>query len=267
MERDRQRDRRHYNDRYADRDNERPRKSKNESDKFKDSLSEGLTKRNKDSSSSDSEINDIKLDDDEEDEQSIIERRRKKREELLKKLGAPSEDSNTIQSVDSTPVLKTIDDDINLNTPKQKYEIKARASLEISLTPPIENLNYNKLKEKHDNELNEDDEIAMKEDKAKTKEHKKGDWDMFAEQDIDSNFDSPNTIITNKQTIENPALTDNWDDAEGYYRVRIGETLDNRYIVSNFTGQGVFSNVVRARDQARGNDSVAIKIIRNRELM
>lgn len=91
---------------------------------------------------------------------------------------------------------------------------------------------------------------------------------MAAEQDLDSNFDSPSTIVANKQSAsDNPALTDNWDDAEGYYRVRIGENLDNRYIVSGFTGQGVFSNVVRARDQARGNANVAIKIIRNRELM
>lgn len=71
----------------------------------------------------------------------------------------------------------------------------------------------------------------------------------------------------NKHQIENPALTDNWDDAEGYYRVRIGEVLDNRYLVSGYTGQGVFSNVVRSRDQARGSANVAIKIIRNNEIM
>lgn len=80
-------------------------------------------------------------------------------------------------------------------------------------------------------------------------------------------FQSPSTIVANKNTIENPALTDNWDDAEGYYRVRIGEVLDNRYIVSGFTGQGVFSNVVSARDQTRGNANVAVKIIRNNEIM
>ena len=49
--------------------------------------------------------------------------------------------------------------------------------------------------------------------------------------------------------------------------VRIGETLDKRYGVYGYTGQGVFSNVVRARDTARGQMDVAIKIIRNNELM
>lgn len=63
------------------------------------------------------------------------------------------------------------------------------------------------------------------------------------------------------------ALTDNWDDAEGYYRVRIGEVLDNRYVVSGLTGQGVFSNVVSAREQARGNANTAVKIIRNNDIM
>lgn len=38
-------------------------------------------------------------------------------------------------------------------------------------------------------------------------------------------------------------------------------------MVSGFTGQGVFSNVIRARDQARGSSNVAIKIIRNNEVM
>lgn len=240
--------------RFYDRD--RGRKGKMDSDKFKDSLSEGL-KQHKDSSSSESEIADIKIDD-EEDEERIIERRRKQREELLKKLGAPSEDSNTMPSIDSTPVLKNIDDDvIFLDSPKVQKALLA----EISLTPPIEDLN-SKIKE----EEREREELAK--EKLKANEKKKGDWDMFAEQDMNSNFDSPSIIGTTKQTsAENPALTDNWDDSEGYYRVRVGETLDNRYNVSGYTGQGVFSNVVRARDLARGSSNVAVKIIRNRELM
>jgi serine/threonine-protein kinase PRP4 len=215
------------------------RKGRSDADKFKDSLSEGL--KRKDSSSSESEISNIKMDDDdEEDEERIIERRRRQREELLKKLGAPSEDSNTIQSIDSTPVLKSIEEDVVFAT-KSSSKRERSSTPEISLTPPIKDLG----RKKTDRESSQE--------KAKVnKDSKRGDCDMFAEQDIDSNFDSPNAVVTNKQIADNPALTDNWDDAEGYYRVRISEILDNRYIVSCFTGQGVFSNVVRARDQARG---------------
>ena len=249
--RDSSRDRRDSRRRY---DRERDRKGK-DSDKFKDSLSEGL-KHDKEASSSDSEMGDIKIDE-EEDEEKIIERRRREREELLKKLKVPSEDSNTMQSVDSTPVLQQ-DEVIFLETPKTQETSRAVSpDVEASLTPPIEDLN-NKIKEQE-----------KEKEKLKVKETKKSEWDMFAEQDIDSNYDSPSTLIgtTKQSTNENPALTDNWDDAEGYYRVRIGETLDNRYVVSGYTGQGVFSNVVRARDQARGSANVAVKIIRNRELM
>lgn len=74
-------------------------------------------------------------------------------------------------------------------------------------------------------------------------------------------------MISSSNLNENPALADNWDDNEGYYRVRIGEQLDKRYIVYGYTGQGVFSNVVRARDTMKGNQEVAIKIIRNNEMM
>uniref|UniRef100_A0A3Q2NXI1 Serine/threonine-protein kinase PRP4 homolog n=1 Tax=Fundulus heteroclitus TaxID=8078 RepID=A0A3Q2NXI1_FUNHE len=70
-----------------------------------------------------------------------------------------------------------------------------------------------------------------------------------------------------KDFKENPNLRDNWTDAEGYYRVNIGEMLDKRYDVYGYTGQGVFSNVIRARDTARAGQEVAVKIIRNNELM
>ncbi|KAG9510811.1 Serine/threonine-protein kinase PRP4-like protein, partial [Fragariocoptes setiger] len=94
--------------------------------------------------------------------------------------------------------------------------------------------------------------------------------DMFAEDSEDE--ESP---TVEEQSVKrprlgtnyNPSLADNWDDAEGYYRVRIGEQLDNRYTVYGYTGQGVFSNVVRAHDKLKSDTDVAIKIIRNNEVM
>lgn len=43
-------------------------------------------------------------------------------------------------------------------------------------------------------------------------------------------------------------LSDNWDDADGYYRARMGEVLDGRYQVLESHGRGVFSTVVKAKD-------------------
>ncbi|KAK6022643.1 kinase domain protein [Ostertagia ostertagi] len=95
----------------------------------------------------------------------------------------------------------------------------------------------------------------------------KTEFDMFAD-DADLPQDG---IVADEAVLESQghhadALRDNWDDAEGYYRVRIGEVLDGRYRVFGYTGAGVFGNVVRCTDQNR-NDVVAIKIIRNNEIM
>ena len=63
--------------------------------------------------------------------------------------------------------------------------------------------------------------------------------DMFAENDeqmgevVNAKADSNGL---NTQINENPNLTDNWDDAEGYYRVQTGEILDQRYNVFGYTG-------------------------------
>ena len=48
------------------------------------------------------------------------------------------------------------------------------------------------------------------------------------------------------------------------YRGAAGPTLHS---VRVYTGPRVFSNVVRARDSLKGNQEVAIKIIRNDEMM
>uniref|UniRef100_A0A8C7F2R2 Serine/threonine-protein kinase PRP4 homolog n=1 Tax=Oncorhynchus kisutch TaxID=8019 RepID=A0A8C7F2R2_ONCKI len=96
--------------------------------------------------------------------------------------------------------------------------------------------------------------------------------DMFTESDVmfEAAIDSARMRaagVGGKDFKENPNLRDNWTDAEGYYRVNIGETLDKRYDVYGYTGQGMFSNVIRGRDTARAGQDVAVKIIRNNELM
>ncbi|WCJ24560.1 Protein kinase superfamily protein [Euphorbia peplus] len=70
--------------------------------------------------------------------------------------------------------------------------------------------------------------------------------------------------------IVRSGLHDNWDDADGYYGYRFGETLDGRYEIVAAHGKGVFSTVVRAKDLKAGSgepEEVAIKIIRNNETM
>ena len=64
----------------------------------------------------------------------------------------------------------------------------------------------------------------------------------------------------------------NWDDTDGYYMARPGETIDGRYRVLGVVGRGVFSSVLKARDEVEEKEKnepcyVAVKMIRNNETM
>ncbi|OBZ87125.1 Serine/threonine-protein kinase PRP4, partial [Choanephora cucurbitarum] len=91
--------------------------------------------------------------------------------------------------------------------------------------------------------------------------------DMFSDNlDMFAATDMTTTATTTDHAATNPSLIDNWDDPEGYYTTRIGEVLDERYQVLANLGRGVFSSVVKARDQ-QTQEEVAIKLIRNNETM
>ena len=102
-------------------------------------------------------------------------------------------------------------------------------------------------------------------------------FDMFAEVDDDMFAEAPPTVEKKEKdsakAVPVPqakaldmSMLDDWDDAEGYYKVILGELLDNRYHVQSNLGKGMFSGVVRATDQ-RTKRLVAIKLIRNNETM
>lgn len=114
-------------------------------------------------------------------------------------------------------------------------------------------------------QTDEIDELTTTENRTEVKSTAKETFDMFAD-------DAPIELLSKTTTIEanditTAALKDNWDDTDGYYRVRIGEQLDGRYRVYGYTGAGVFGSVVRATDTSRANSKVAIKIIRNNDMM
>ncbi len=103
----------------------------------------------------------------------------------------------------------------------------------------------------------------------------KEEFDMFADED-DMFAEAPVVSTAHPETAKavpipqskgvDMSMLDDWDDEEGYYKVILGELLDNRYHVQSNLGRGMFSGVVRATDQKRGK-LAAIKIIRNNESM
>ncbi|CDZ97335.1 kinase-like protein [Phaffia rhodozyma] len=80
-------------------------------------------------------------------------------------------------------------------------------------------------------------------------------------------------VITSILPSSAATLSDNWDDADGYYRIIPGEVIDDgRYHVFTTLGKGMFSAVVRARVVKPGpgeqvGKEVAIKIVRSQESM
>uniref|UniRef100_A0A452UXF2 Serine/threonine-protein kinase PRP4 homolog n=1 Tax=Ursus maritimus TaxID=29073 RepID=A0A452UXF2_URSMA len=230
-------------------------RSKVKEDKFKGSLSEGMKVEQE--SSSDDNLEDFDVE--EEDEEALIEQRRIQRQAIVQKYKYLAEDSNmSVPSEPSSPQSSTCTrspspDDIleRVAADVKEYERENVDTFEASV------------KAKHN--------LMTVEQNNGSSQKKLLAPDMFTESDdmFAAYFDSARLRAAGigKDFKENPNLRDNWTDAEGYYRVNIGEVLDKRYNVYGYTGQGVFSNVVRARDNARANQEVAVKIIRNNELM
>ncbi|OLL23014.1 Serine/threonine-protein kinase prp4, partial [Neolecta irregularis DAH-3] len=95
--------------------------------------------------------------------------------------------------------------------------------------------------------------------------------DMFADDDMFADPPLSHPLPTLKPSIPlarqlDERLLDNWDDAEGYYRVIMGELVDGRYVVNANLGKGMFSTVVKVTENLSGKQ-YAIKIVRNNESM
>ncbi|EGC37427.1 hypothetical protein DICPUDRAFT_54020 [Dictyostelium purpureum] len=92
--------------------------------------------------------------------------------------------------------------------------------------------------------------------------------DMFSDSPSDETSEAlQDTNIVDTNVIVNPSinLSENWDDADGYYKFKVGEIMD-KYQIFEPLGSGVFSTVVSAKN-TKTNEDVVIKIIRNRPSM
>ncbi|KER21443.1 hypothetical protein T265_15093 [Opisthorchis viverrini] len=235
-------------------------------------------------SGSDSEELSVKIEENE-DEESIIEKRRLERQRLLEQLSRTGQSASPSSPArQTTPPMPSaiphtesltemvVDNDAELfdfeQAMKDKLLHSAAATVEGDNTDSPSGRLSGVEAPAARALLNERKRICLNSDLAQPPTAPKATkFDMFADEVEVGVHDAPGTMAPGAMASENHSLVDNWDDAEGYYRVRIGEVLDKRYAVYGYTGFGVFSNVVRARDSARGNLEVAIKIIRNNEVM
>ncbi|UJR27090.1 hypothetical protein I4U23_008391 [Adineta vaga] len=244
------------------------------------------SREDKSKSSDDDEV-DIEIPD-EENEEEIIRRQRLRREQLKQKLidkeviDDSSKDSDAMQVQQSTPttndntptqnntnqIVNNDDEDeqaafLNYCIEQERIDFERSAQNKRAATMNDEPLPGNDANSPSITNQLRNEELERR--KAVT-----NNYDMFADDAdyLDNNSPGARRRQGNTKESENPHLTDNWDDSEGYYRVHIGEMLNGRFEVFGSTGQGVFSNVVRAREEINGRSTeVAIKIIRNNELM
>jgi len=250
------------------------RHKRKKSDVFKGTLSEGLNRRDNDSS--DEELKDVEIPMDSDDEEAQIRKRREARQKMLQRLNkddnspasSPSHSSplldrikekNRVSSRDSasTPKRDDSDDDVDDNGIDDILAAALRDDLEGLNNEDLESALKEKLLENKHKSI---DAKPITEDFWKTEN------DMFADS-FSPGIKNNRYRLDHRRDSHNPILQDNWTDSEGYFRISVGELLDNRYKSYAFTGKGVFSNVIRCKDRTENDKDVAIKIIRKNELM
>lgn len=183
-----------------------------------------------------------------------IELRRKRRRLLLESLQENTSDSSSVNSSNSKPTETA---SRNENSPN-----KSISSSPVSQNAPssIKTILRN-------------NNATPTETHAKKDEDESDSDDMFADSPVEKpDISDQNTKSKVGKKLDSNLL-DNWNDAEGYYRIIPGELLDGKYLVTSTLGKGMFASVVRATDtsiQPTDGDNealVAIKIIRNNETM
>jgi serine/threonine-protein kinase PRP4 len=143
----------------------------------------------------------------------------------------------------------------------------------ISLNDNTTAANYDPTADREKDRLREESK-AKEEGQAKERRKVKKDFDMFADSDDDDEMSGSDTPTNAQSSSPGPSkplqldasLLSNWDDPEGYYKIRPHELLDSRYEVIEQLGKGTFAEVVRAKD-IETEETVAIKIVRNNDTM
>ncbi|CAH8610779.1 unnamed protein product [Heterobilharzia americana] len=197
----------------------------------------------------------------EEDEEDIIRRRRLERQKLLEKLETENQSDITTSRDEKNlnsqvvPVDSLTDMGAFEDTEDFDFESFVQAKLECIKAAPTNNSDQSNSPSGRLSGVLAPAAMALFHDKRKGESDvakdnsKQTTFDMFAEEFEVELHHAPGTMALGAMASENHALTDNWDDAEGYYRVRIGEVLDKRYAVYGYTGHGVGGNqIIRNND-------------------
>jgi len=285
-DRQRERERRNRDRRDRDRRSDRDRKSEKDrrkSDVFKGSLSEGQTLQELEGGKLVDDVpinlNDIEIPMDSDDEEAKIEELRKRREMRRKMMVNVVEQEESPGSSPHSRVASPLEKIKERLSSKDSGSAKSRpASVcsDKSAEDDFDDILAAALRDDLECLEDADLEAALKEKLLENREttvDARPINDDFWETEGDMFADDFSPGIKNNrhrkflQSATNVLDPDNWTDADGYFKIAIGQTLDDRYKSYAYTGKGVFSNVLRCKDSLRSDEDVAIKIIRKNELM
>ncbi|GIX66266.1 cell-cycle-associated protein kinase PRP4, putative [Babesia caballi] len=130
---------------------------------------------------------------------------------------------------------------------------------------------YNRLQDGEEDAYEHPDDQPLEVNHSDCTVDSDDDVDMFTDNDNTEGSKPPPSPVNRRRrprrTQPVRGLSDEWNDAEGYYQATIGEVLGTRYrVVSEMVGKGVFSSVARCLD-SETDTHVAIKVIRNHDIM
>ena len=216
--------------------------------------------------------------------EKLAEERRKRRLEIMRKHQEDKKEDDTISKSQQSLFSSQSTNNEHL-TQESKSSYTGIASEGIAnLAIDDDEIDNNILYESNKTlQINVEDEAAilLAEQQALEQEAKRTQglaFDMFSssptETEVEKNITNGRKVM--RQALlegEDPHLQSNWDDGEGYYKVRIGETIADRYQSLGEIGKGVFSTVIKCVDlqtitvDNKEGTIVAIKLIRNNDTM
>jgi len=198
---------------------------------------------------------------DPQEEERKIQEAREKRRALLEQLKELEEKG--VLTEESVPLPPGSLPDAVTAKPDGEDEEEEFEHGEIREQPQLTTDQLDRLKYLREREHNQRQAAERYEKEMENKQTQSPVFDMFSDSPTD-----PLDFI--KPPPPSDALCRAGDEAadeEGYYAAQIGEIFGERYLIVGLLGKGVFSTVVHAKDTRDNDKDVALKIIRNNEMM
>jgi serine/threonine-protein kinase PRP4 len=212
--------------------------------------------------------------DEEAKELRLAEERKRRRLEMLK--ASESKTTNFTSQLSTSSASSTLSS--SLSSSSSSSASSASSSSSASSASSSASLSSNKMD--HDEDLISFDKITKSDQeeliqKAQLEASKlngeQKSYDIFVDSpSLISGLAAPakSLVQTGQSTTSMSRAADaDFDDPDGYYRFRLGDTLASKFEVFANQGRGVFSTVLRVRDLTKNNQEFVIKIIRNNETM